>query len=383
MNTTQNPAKKTASLFMLGAIALSFPSTAFTQGTTFTYQGRLNNGTAPATGQYDFRFKLYLDPAGNTQAGSSYLTNGVAVNSGLFTTAINFGAGLFAGSNCWLEVGVKTNGAASYSVLTPLQAMTPTPYAVFAGSASNVLGAVPAAQLTGTIASGNLSGTYANAVALTSAANEFTGNGSRLTSLNGSALTTGTVSEARIDAAVARDSEIMPIVLANDGAGSGLDADLLDGVHASSFARTNHTHSGVQYFTVGSEAFVPGSNVDYYNTYGNGGAHIVSGTGALVAPVHLPNGAVVTEFRVYYYDNSSADLNVWLQLQRFSAGYGPMGEVVTAGTPGYGSGTDTTIENATIDNTSNSYLIYAYSDAWSSNLMIKAAVVVYSVSTVP
>ncbi len=39
------------------------------QGTAFTYQGRLNNGGSPATGLYDFRFKLYVDPFGNTQAG--------------------------------------------------------------------------------------------------------------------------------------------------------------------------------------------------------------------------------------------------------------------------------------------------------------------------
>ncbi len=46
---------------------------------------------------------------------------------------------------------------------------------------------------------------------------------------SGADITSGTVAEARIDGAIARDNEIMPTVTANDGSGSGLDADKLDG----------------------------------------------------------------------------------------------------------------------------------------------------------
>ncbi len=374
---------KTISLPLLGVLALGFTSTAFAQGTAFTYQGRLNDGATPANGQYDFRFKLYVDSVGNTQAGSSYLADGIAVKDGLFTATIDFGASLFAGSSYWLEVDVKTNGAGSYTVLAPLQPLTPTPYAIFANSVSNILGAVPAAQLSGAVPSASFSGTYANAVILNNAANRFTGNGAGLTSLNASALTSGTVADARIDPAVARDSEIMPTVLANDGAGSGLNADLLDGLHASSFASATHTHSGVQHYTIGSEGFVPGSNVDYVNSYGNGGAYIVSGSGAMVAPVHLPNGAVVTEFKAYYYDNSASDLSITLERQFFTAGYSAQASVTTSGTPGYSSATTTRITNPTIDNTSTSYLVYAYSTGWDPNLRVKAAVITYTVNSVP
>ena len=38
--------------------------------------------------------------------------------------------------------------------------------------------------------------------------------------------------DAQIPATIARDSEIMPTVLANDGTGSGLDVDKLDGMEA-------------------------------------------------------------------------------------------------------------------------------------------------------
>jgi len=59
---------------------------------------------------------------------------------------------------------------------------------------------------------------------------------------SGADITSGTVSEARIDSLIARDSEVMTIVKTNDGSGSGLDADLLDGQHATSFAVASHNH---------------------------------------------------------------------------------------------------------------------------------------------
>jgi len=139
-------------------------STAFAQGTAFTYQGRLNSSGSPANGLYDFRFKLYSDPLGNTQVGASYLTNAIPVATGLFITTIDFGAGIFSGSNYWLEVDVRTNNAGSYTVLSPLQAVTPTPYAIMANNASNLLGTLPAAQLSAGTANINITGSAAMAV---------------------------------------------------------------------------------------------------------------------------------------------------------------------------------------------------------------------------
>ncbi len=125
--------KKTTAIIarrlLLPALLLTLNSqlpTASAQGTAFTYQGRLNSGGAPASGLYDFRFRLDADPVGNTILGTAF-TNAIPVTSGLFTTTIDFGASPFTGSNLWLEVDVKTNGAANYTALAPLQAFTPTP----------------------------------------------------------------------------------------------------------------------------------------------------------------------------------------------------------------------------------------------------------------
>src|SRR5450756_2620252 len=124
-------------------------STARAQGTAFTYQGRLNFNGVAAAGNFDFRFRLATDALGNNYIGSAFLTNAVPVTNGLFLTTLDFGASIFTGGNLWLQIEVKTNGAAGYTTLNPLQPFTPTPYAVFANTASNVVGTVSAAQISG------------------------------------------------------------------------------------------------------------------------------------------------------------------------------------------------------------------------------------------
>src|ERR1017187_10564168 len=95
---------KTRVKILIGlAVVLSLGTGVYAQGTGFTYQGRLNSSGGPASGNYDFRFKLFVDSFGNTQTGSTVLTNGVPVTNGLFTVAIDFGAGMFTGTSYWLE----------------------------------------------------------------------------------------------------------------------------------------------------------------------------------------------------------------------------------------------------------------------------------------
>jgi hypothetical protein len=60
----------------------------------------------------------------------------------------------------------------------------------------------------------------------------------------GGDITSGTVAEARIDALLARDAEVFGIVTGADGTGSTLDADLLDGQSSGAFAASSHVHSG-------------------------------------------------------------------------------------------------------------------------------------------
>jgi microcystin-dependent protein len=106
-------------------------STAYAQGTTaFTYQGRLNTGTNAANGAYDMTFAVYdANVGGNLIAGP--ITNStVAVSNGLFTATLDFGPGVFTGTNYWVQMGVSPAGAGTFSTLMPRQQLTPAPYAL-------------------------------------------------------------------------------------------------------------------------------------------------------------------------------------------------------------------------------------------------------------
>jgi hypothetical protein len=131
-------------------------STARAQGTAFTYQGHLQNNDTAANGFFDFEFTLYPNSAGTgTPVGSMIAQTAIGVTNGLFTTTIGFGA-VLTGNNTWLAISVRSNGVGAYTPVTPLQELTPAPYAIFANTASNLSGTLPAAQLSGTVSASQL-----------------------------------------------------------------------------------------------------------------------------------------------------------------------------------------------------------------------------------
>jgi hypothetical protein len=103
-----------------------FISQAAPMGTAFTYQGRLANATNAANGRYDFGFALYDAVTGGSQVGDPVALTGVGVANGVFTVTLDFGDS-FDGSARWLGISVRTNGASSYTDLSPRQAISPTP----------------------------------------------------------------------------------------------------------------------------------------------------------------------------------------------------------------------------------------------------------------
>lgn len=151
------------------------------QGTAFTYQGQLDQGGSPANGSYDLRFSLYSVPSGGTLVAGYLTDTATPISNGLFTVTLDFGAGVFAGTTYWMQIDVRTNGAASFAALSPRQELTPTPYAIFAEGAS-------AGGLTGTIPSGVLAGGYSGVLNFTNPADSFAGNGAGLTNVNAATL---------------------------------------------------------------------------------------------------------------------------------------------------------------------------------------------------
>lgn len=104
-------------------------------GTAISYQGHLYDANYPANGQYDFQFRLYNDPNTETQLGNTIDINKLNVIDGYFTAELDFGSGVFDGNECWLEISVRPgelNDPCEYTMLSPRQKITPTPYALYA-----------------------------------------------------------------------------------------------------------------------------------------------------------------------------------------------------------------------------------------------------------
>lgn len=163
-----------AGLWMRGGLA---------QGTAFTYQGRLNEGGIGATGVYDLSFSLHgSSDGGDPLHGPAYYDR-VGVTNGLFTVALDFGDGCFDGTAYWLEMGVRQAGGSRYQILAPRRPILPAPYAVFATTAGQA-GAVDASGIRGTLSIYQLP--------------YLAVDGSGLSRLNASRITSGTLADARL-----------------------------------------------------------------------------------------------------------------------------------------------------------------------------------------
>jgi len=228
------------------------------QGSAISFQGRLNVSGTPANTNYDFRFAVFNAPTNGVQV-SVWLTNAaVPVSNGLFTVILNFGSGVFNGtsngSNDWLDIGVRALGVTNFTDLTPRQPILPVPYALFATSASNLLGSLLATQITGTISSTLISGTYSNSVNFVNATNSFTGNGSNLNSLNAANITLGTLADARLASDVALLDQNQTFTSANTFNGANIfnASNSFTGPNgftgANTFAGTG-TYNGVNTFS--------------------------------------------------------------------------------------------------------------------------------------
>jgi len=128
------------------------------QTSTFTYQGRLTDGGQAVTGNYDFQFALWDSASGGTQMGSTLTVSTVAVSNGAFSVTLDFGASSFNGAGRFLEISARPVSSGAFTLLSPRQQVTATPYAIrsanasFADNATNAGTATNATQLGGVAA---------------------------------------------------------------------------------------------------------------------------------------------------------------------------------------------------------------------------------------
>jgi hypothetical protein len=126
-------------------VSLTQVGKAVPMGTTFTYQGRMMDANVPADGIYEFQFELYDSPEDGNQLDGTFSLRGLDVIDGYFTVGLDFGGGLFNGDARWLEIGVRSSGTTDpFTILTPRQKLTPTPYSLYADKAYSASYAVTA-----------------------------------------------------------------------------------------------------------------------------------------------------------------------------------------------------------------------------------------------
>jgi hypothetical protein len=197
-------ATATVSGGVVTAINLISPGAGYSSAPTVTI--------APAP--TDIVYTTYWSNDGTSSAGSQPATDvSVPVANGLFTTTLGdtnmtiIPAGLFA-EQTGLQLQIWfSDGINSFAMLSPLQNLTPVPYAIFANTSSNLLGALPVAQLNGTVPLAQLpSSVVTNTGTGVALSGSFSGSGAGLTSLNASDLSSGTVAIARLPGAVAPGS---------------------------------------------------------------------------------------------------------------------------------------------------------------------------------
>jgi len=234
-------------------------------GTAFTYQGQLKKAGNPVNGTCDFQFGLWDASTGGTQIGSTQTKTVISVTNGLFTIPdLDFGSGAFQGDARWLEIAVRCPaGSGSYTTLSPRQALTATPYALYSKVVPwSGLSGVPAGFADGV----DNDTTYTAGTGLTLAGNQFSitttyqlpqscTNG-QIPQWNGTAWTCTSASAGDITGVTAGTGltgggESGPVTLTVDFAGTG---------SANTVARSDHNHDTTYWKLTGNAGTTPGTN---------------------------------------------------------------------------------------------------------------------------
>ncbi|MDP2895623.1 MAG: tail fiber domain-containing protein [bacterium] len=244
------------------------------------YQGELRSPTTGEPlldGSYNMVFRIFdAEPGGAALwqgVHSDINGNPVQVKNGIFGAILGSGSGnamdasLFSGADRWLEIRV------GMETLSPRQRIASAAYSMISEN-SRLLAGREAAQFAnsthahsgGEITSGTVSearidpliarDTETNAAVgahqgITDAHHTKTRSFTELTDL---------AADAQIPASIARDSEVIPTVLAGDGAGSTLDADYLDGNDSSAFALSEHAHDARYWSLTGNTGTDPATH---------------------------------------------------------------------------------------------------------------------------
>ncbi len=252
---------------LFSALILVAPSIR-AQGTAFTYQGQLRDGTNLANGNYDLRFTVY-DAASNGAIVGGPLTNAnVLVSGGVFSVTLDFGPGVFTGASRWLEIGVRAGGSGNFTPLIPRQQLVSAPYAIRAATA-------PASGLSGTISPANI------------AAGTITGAMLANGTVNSQHLAAGAVGTAQLAEGAVTANKVFTET--NWAAPSHL-------VTIGNPIEGQFSYFGYSAANIGTDKFVVGAPLDSTFTNSGGAAYVFGAAGNVLSVLKRPNPQSSDEF---------------------------------------------------------------------------------------
>ncbi len=272
------------SSLLLGIAIIASTASAYGQTTTFTYQGQLTDSGNPATGNYDFEFRLFDVSSGGSQQGSTVQRLNVSVTNGVFTAQLDFGpcATCFNGANRFLEISVRVAGGGAFTQLNGRQQVTSNPYAIkslSAGSAdglsvacvncvtSGQIQSVNGSTVTGAIPVGSVPGGSASYVqngTVQQATSNF--------NISGNGTAGGTLSANAVNAVTQFNIGSTRVLIANGsnnnlfagfGAGTANTTGFDNGFFGTSAGRSNTTGNSNLFF---------GTSAGFFNTTGDANA---------------------------------------------------------------------------------------------------------------
>lgn len=206
---------------------------------TFNYQGFLTDiDGAPVDDTLSITFSIYDVSSGGTPLWSDI--RAVTIEQGVFSVELGpFPMPGMFDYPLWIGLSVESDPE-----MTPRRPITSTGFAFKAGD-SDTLEGMSASTLDQSAHVSDTSNPHDVTASQTGAASS-----ADLTLHEGDSSAhhvktttfpelSGQIDDSQIPSAIARDSEVMPIVLGSDGSGSTLNADLLDGLNSDYFMRAD------------------------------------------------------------------------------------------------------------------------------------------------
>lgn len=361
------------------------------------YQGQLTEGSLPAGGTYDLEARLYDAIQSGTQIGETILIEDHLISNGLFELTLDFGS-VFQVEDVYLEIAVREGySEREPDVLSPRQRIHSIPKAQHAVTAGKLLGAN---WNTNTDIFGQSIlwfGDGADRVLVNRedpvSKTEYFGVHSEDTGVGGMVISNSDPNAITLmthaPGNIPRASESF------NGSTNQWSLEIAQnfvltvdstGVTAADYEYTEPIAGAV---TVAGDAFHSAFGTPFRASFFGGGAYLSTpGDNApMIAPIALPNGAVVTSITARFEDNTSSDLSVSLVGALSDATLVTLCSVSSAGVPpmaGIQSQTSDVIDkdNAVIDSYSAGYYLRAFSLSWpgDSSLRIWSVTVEYTVS---